>query len=171
MAAEPETVKVSVVHGPNLNLLGTRQPDIYGTRSLSDIDDGLMEVARELGVELESFQANGEGELVDRVQQAAATTDGFLVNAGALTHTSIALLDALVGVGRPYVEVHLSNIAGREEFRRRSVLAASAIGVVSGFGPDSYLLGLRGLVGHMQYRTSGANRAGDSDRHRDDRLQ
>ncbi len=137
---------VAVLHGPNLNLLGQREPEVYGRETLADIDERLRRLAAELGVRLESFQANGEGELIDRIQELAGRVDGFLINAGAYTHTSVALLDALVGVGRPFVEVHLSNIHSREEFRHRSLLAPRAVGIVMGFGADSYLLGLRGLA-------------------------
>jgi len=141
-----------VLHGPNLNLLGHREPEVYGRDTLEAIDRTLREEAGTLDVELETFQANGEGALVDYVQEAASRVDGFLVNAAALTHTSVALLDALVGVGRPYVEVHLSNIHARESFRRESLLAPRAAGVVVGFGADSYLLGLRGLARQLAAR-------------------
>lgn len=141
-----------MLHGPNLNLLGHREPEVYGRDTLETIDRTLREEAGTLDVELETFQANGEGALVDYVQEAASRVDGFLVNAAALTHTSVALLDALVGVGRPYVEVHLSNIHARESFRRESLLAPRAAGVVVGFGADSYLLGLRGLARQLAAR-------------------
>jgi 3-dehydroquinate dehydratase-2 len=139
-------VRIAVVHGPNLNLLGRREPAIYGSITLAEIDARLQGVAEELGVELEIRQSNAEGELIDYIQEAAGRVAGYLVNAAGLTHTSVALLDALLAVGRPYVEVHLSNPAGRERFRHRSLLAAQARGVVQGFGADSYELGLRGLV-------------------------
>jgi 3-dehydroquinate dehydratase-2 len=138
-----------VVHGPNLNLLGHREPEVYGHDTLEAVDQALRQEAAALGVELEAFQANGEGALVDYVQDAASRVDAFLVNAAGLTHTSVALLDALVGVGRPYVEVHLSNIHAREHFRHESLLSPRAAGLVLGFGTDSYLLGLRGLVRHL----------------------
>jgi 3-dehydroquinate dehydratase-2 len=143
-------VRIEVVHGPNLNLLGRREPEIYGRATLAEIDLALEGLGRELGVEVSAFQSNHEGALVDRVQAAAEAADGFVVNAGAYTHTSIALADALAGVARPYVEVHLSNVFARERFRHRSYLAAGAVGVVSGFGVDSYLLGLRALVEHLK---------------------
>lgn len=143
-------MRIGVVHGPNLNLLGRREPAVYGRATLDEINARILSLAGELGAEAESFQANGEGELIDWIQQAAARVDGFLVNAGAYTHTSVALLDALVGVGRPFVEVHLSNLHAREEFRRRSFLAPRALGVVVGFGAESYLLGLRGLIVHLE---------------------
>jgi 3-dehydroquinate dehydratase-2 len=139
-------VKIAVVHGPNLRLLGRREPEVYGTDTLDDVNRKLAEVANELGVELETFQSNHEGELLDFIEDAASRVEGFLINPGAYTHTSIALRDALTGVELPFVEVHLSNTAGREDFRRHSYLAPVASGVVLGFGVQSYLLGLRGLV-------------------------
>lgn len=138
-------MKVGVLHGPNLNLLGRREPAVYGTATLSEVNRSLERLADELGIELEIMQSNHEGLLVDRVIELAGSVDGFVVNAGALTHTSIALRDALVGVGLPFVEVHLSNTAARESFRKDSFLAPVAAGVVFGFGVGSYLLGLRGL--------------------------
>jgi 3-dehydroquinate dehydratase II len=147
MAAEPQALRIAVVHGPNLNLLGTREPEVYGRATLAEIDAALARLAGELGARTEPFQSNHEGALVDFVQGCGA--DGLVVNAGAYTHTSIALRDALAGVARPYVEVHLSNVFARERFRHRSHLAAGAVGVVSGFGPSSYLLGLRALVEHL----------------------
>ena len=143
-------MKVAVIHGPNLRLLGRREPEVYGTDTLSDVDRMLSELATELGAEIESFQSNHEGELLDFIDEASARVDGFLINPGAYTHTSIALRDGLVGVDRPFVEVHLSNTAGRERFRRHSYLAPVASGVVYGFGVDSYLLGLRGLVARIR---------------------
>jgi len=139
-------VRIAVIHGPNLNLLGAREPSIYGRTTLAQINGQLMELARELGVELEVIQSNSEGDLVSFIQDAGARVDGFLVNAAGFTHTSVALLDALLALDRPFVEVHLSNPAAREDFRRRSLLAPRARGVVQGFGGDSYALGLRGLV-------------------------
>jgi len=142
-------VRIGVLHGPNLNLLGQREPEVYGRETLAGIDARLQALAVELGVQLETFQANDEGALIDRIQESAGRVQGFLINAGGYTHTSVALLDALVGVGRPFVEVHLSNIHGREEFRRRSLLAPRAAGIVMGFGADSYLLALRGLASRL----------------------
>ena len=139
-------MRVAVLHGPNLRLLGHREPNVYGLTTLEEIEDRLREIGRELAVEVESFQSNSEGALLDFIEAASPRVEGFLVNAGALTHTSVALRDCLVGVGRPFVEVHLSNTAARERFRHHSYLASVAGGVVYGFGPDSYLLGLRGLV-------------------------
>ena len=143
-------MRIGVVHGPNLNLLGTREPATYGSATLDEVNAGVASLAAELGVEVEFFQSNHEGALVDHVQQAAGRVGGFVVNAGAYTHTSIALRDALAGVARPYVEVHLSNVFARERFRHRSYLAAGAAGIVSGFGAESYRLGLRALVEHLR---------------------
>jgi 3-dehydroquinate dehydratase II len=150
-------VRIAIVHGPNLNLLGTREPEVYGRATLAEIDRSLVALAAELGAEADSFQSNHEGALVDHVHAAAARVDGFVVNAGAYTHTSIALRDALAGVARPYVEVHLSNVFARERFRHRSHLAPGALGVVSGFGPDSYRLGLRALLEHLRQRAPRPN--------------
>lgn len=149
MAGDLPTVRVAVLHGPNLRLLGRREPEVYGAATLAEIDAALGELASELGVELESRQSNHEGELLDFIEDAATRVDGFVVNAGAFTHTSLALRDALVGVGLPFVEVHLSNTAARERFRRHSYLSPVAEGVVFGFGVSSYLLGLRGLVDRL----------------------
>ncbi len=142
-------MKIAVIHGPNLRLLGRREPEVYGSHTLDDVDRALSDLAGELDVDLETFQSNHEGELIDYVDDASARVDGFLINPGAYTHTSIALRDALVGVDRPFVEVHLSNTAGRERFRRHSYLSGVASGVVYGFGVQSYLLGLRGLVARI----------------------
>jgi 3-dehydroquinate dehydratase II len=139
-------VRVAVIHGPNLNLLGRREPEIYGRQTLEHINADLSSLASELGIEVEFCQANGEGELIDYIQTAASRVGGFVINAGGYTHTSVALLDALVAVGRPYVETHLSNLAAREAFRQPSLLAGRAGGVVMGFGAQSYSLALRGLA-------------------------
>ncbi|HEV7589674.1 MAG TPA: type II 3-dehydroquinate dehydratase [Longimicrobium sp.] len=147
-------MRIVAVHGPNLNLLGLREPEVYGRQTLDDVDAALSALAAELGAEVESHQSNHEGALVDFVQQAAPRVDGFLVNAGAYTHTSIALRDALAGVARPYVEVHISNVFARERFRHRSYLAAGAVGVVCGFGVNSYSLGLRALVEYLRGKGS-----------------
>jgi 3-dehydroquinate dehydratase II len=140
-------VRIDVLHGPNLDLLGRREPEIYGTDTLAAIDDAMQRLGREIGAAVSAFQSNHEGALIDRVRDADG--DGFIVNAAAYTHTSIALRDALAAVARPYVEVHLSNVFARERFRHRSLLAAGAVGVVCGFGPGSYLCGLRALVEHL----------------------
>jgi 3-dehydroquinate dehydratase-2 len=137
---------VLVVHGPNLNLLGLRESGVYGAVTLDQIDERLRALAAEMGVELETFQSNSEGELVDRIQQAAGTAHAIVINPAAYTHTSIAIRDALLAVGLPVIEVHLSNIHRREGFRRRSRISDIAVGQVTGFGADSYLLGLRAAV-------------------------
>lgn len=140
-----KTVKILVIHGPNLNLLGNREPKIYGKVSLSKINQRLQEEAKQLGLEIIVVQSNHEGELVDLIGNAKKQYAGILINPAAYTHTSVALRDALAACGIPAVEVHLSNIYGREEFRRQSLTAPVCIGQVSGFGLESYLLGLRGL--------------------------
>ena len=139
-------MRVLVIHGPNLNLLGSRETTIYGSRTLAEIDAGLIDLAVELGIELNAFQTNNEGEMVERVQSAMGKVDALLINPAAFTHTSVALRDALLATAIPFVEVHLSNIHSREEFRRKSLLADIAVGVIVGFGPDSYALGLRALA-------------------------
>lgn len=142
-------MKVAVVHGPNLRLLGLREPDVYGSSTLDEVNRSLEALARELEVELETFQSNNEGEILDFVEEAAGRSEGFLVNPGGLAHTSVALRDALTGVGRPFVEIHISNTSAREPFRHHSYLSAAASGVVYGFGVEGYLLGLRGLVSRL----------------------
>lgn len=144
-------MRLSVLHGPNLNLLGEREPAVYGRATLAEVDAAIRAEAESLGVEVDIYQSNHEGALVDRVQEAARDAAGFVVNAGGYTHTSVALRDALAAVGRPFVEVHVSNVHAREAFRRESLLAPIALAVVSGFGPDSYTLALRGLVRHLEY--------------------
>jgi 3-dehydroquinate dehydratase-2 len=141
---------VLLLNGPNLNLLGQREPGIYGSASLQEIEAELMADAKVDGIALDCFQSNFEGALVERIHQALGVMDGILINAGAYTHTSIAIRDALVGVNIPYVELHLSNTHARESFRHRSVLADRAIGVVCGFGAASYSLALQGLIKHLQ---------------------
>lgn len=139
--------RVLILHGPNLNLLGRREPEIYGPLSLAEIDRAIRALAKELDVQVEIRQSNSEGELVTWVQEAAQKFSAILINAGAYTHTSVALRDALVAVGIPAIEVHLSNIYKREDFRRRSLLADAVIGQITGFGVHSYLLGLRAAAG------------------------
>ena len=139
-----------LLNGPNLNLLGQREPGIYGSGTLASIEDGLRQEATAAGAVLECFQSNFEGALVERIHQAMGASQGIMINAGAYTHTSIALRDALLGVGIPYVELHLSNTHAREPFRHRSYLADRAVGVVSGFGAMSYSLALQGLIHHLQ---------------------
>ncbi len=140
---------IAVLNGPNLNLLGEREPEIYGRATLAEIEAATRERARALGVECSWTQTNHEGELVDAIQGLRGHVDGALVNAAAFTHTSFAVRDALLAVRLPFVEVHLSNIFAREPERRRSLLADAAVGVVAGFGADSYRLGLEGLVGYL----------------------
>lgn len=147
-----EPLRVLVVHGPNLNLLGTREPEVYGRTTLSEIDARLAEQAKAVGAELRSVQSNHEGELIDQVQAARGWAAGILVNPGGLTHTSVALRDALLASGLPVVEVHLSNIFAREPFRRHSYVSDVAVGVVTGFGAASYRLGLEALLGHLGAR-------------------
>jgi 3-dehydroquinate dehydratase-2 len=149
--------KILVIHGPNLNLLGLREPEVYGSVTQRDIDRSLQVIAKEEGLSLKIFQSNSEGALVDAIQQAAGNYDGILINPAAYTHTSVALRDAVAAVGLPVVEVHLSNIYKREEFRHHSYIAPVAVGQVSGFGAYSYVLGLYGLVQEIDRRSAGVN--------------
>jgi 3-dehydroquinate dehydratase-2 len=137
---------VLVLHGPNLNMLGRREPSLYGNHTLGQIDKRIEKLARELGLRIETFQSNSEGALVDRIHRAVGAMDAILINAGAYTHTSIALRDALLAAGLPVVEVHLSNVYKRERFRHRSLISDIAVGQVIGFGVNSYLLGLRAIA-------------------------
>ena len=139
-----------IINGPNLNLVGRREPTIYGSQTLEDIQEQLLTDAIELDARLKFFQSNSEGEMIDCIQKSASSIDGILINAGAYTHTSIALRDALLGVAIPYVEVHLSNIYSREEFRHKSFLSDKAMGLVSGFGANSYQLALQGIVSYLK---------------------
>ena len=139
-----------LVNGPNLNLVGKREPSIYGAQTLDDIQKELITLAHELDVGLKFFQSNSEGEMIDCIQNSVGSIDGILINAGAYTHTSIALRDALLGVNIPYVEVHLSNIYSREEFRHKSFLSDKALGLVCGFGANSYRLALEGIVSYLK---------------------
>lgn len=145
-------MKIAIINGPNLNLLGRREPHIYGHTTLGEIENTLSAIAKELDVELECSQHNGEGDLISAIHALTDSADGIVINAGAYTHTSLAIRDALVGVNLPYVEMHLTNIYAREELRRRSMLAEDATAVVCGFGAYGYELALRGLVNTLRGR-------------------
>jgi len=146
-----KNLHILVIHGPNLNLLGTREPGHYGVHTLADINQELLSLADNLGAELTTCQSNHEGELVDRIQKAGNEgIDAIVINPAAYTHTSVALRDALLATRIPFVEVHLSNIHKREEFRHRSLLVDAAIGTVAGFGPSSYTMALRGIIDHLR---------------------
>jgi len=148
-------MKVLVINGPNLQLLGTREPGIYGARSLEDIMRDLAARGRELGVTVDAFQSNEEGALVSRIGALTGAYDGLVINPAAYTHTSVALRDALLAVQVPAVEVHLSNLYAREAFRHTSLTAAACIGLISGFGAQSYFLALEALVHHLKQKTGG----------------
>lgn len=152
MSARPLTVLV--VHGPNLNLLGVREPARYGAATLDDVDALLRARGAELGVSVETFQSNHEGAILDRLHAARGAVDGVVINPGGLTHTSVCLRDALLAVAIPAVECHLTNTDARERFRRRSLVADVCVGRVAGFGAASYRLALDGLVDHLRARTA-----------------
>jgi len=143
-------LSILVIHGPNLNLLGQREPGIYGSVTLSDINESLKSEAKSLGVKITTMQSNHEGDLVNAIQSALGSCDGLLINAGAYTHTSVAIRDAISAVNLPTVEVHLSNIYRRESFRHHSYIAPVAIGQISGFGDRSYILGLHALTHYIK---------------------
>ncbi len=145
-------MRIAVLNGPSLNLLGTREPEIYGTTTLADIDVRLRDVAQELGVTVTTFQSNHEGALIDHIQGMRGSVEGAIINAGAYSHTSLALRDALTAVSIPFVEVHLSNVFAREPERRHSMLAPAARALVCGFGAYGYELALRGLVATLSRR-------------------
>jgi len=142
-------MKILVLHGPNLNLLGTREPAIYGQLTLKEINGAISALAHELAIEVNIVQSNSEGTLIDSIHSAIGSYDGILINPAAYTHTSIAIRDALAAAALPTVEVHLSNIHSREEFRSQSFIAPIAVGQISGFALDSYLLGLRAIFNHL----------------------
>lgn len=151
-------MRIDILNGPNLNLLGAREPGTYGRTPLAQVEDSLAEHARRLGVQLVFAQHNGEGALIDAVQGAAASgSAGMVINPGGYTHTSVALRDAFLGTGLPFVEVHISNVHAREAFRHRSLLSDVAVGGVFGFGVHGYLLGLEGLVAWLRGRAPGAS--------------
>ena len=139
-------MRVLVLHGPNLNLLGTREPEVYGTLTLAEIDARIRERAGQLDVEVETAQANGEGELIDRIQGARDTFDAIVINPGGYSHTSVAIRDAIAGIGVPTIEVHLSNPSAREDFRKIDLVAGACRGVVAGFGWRSYVMALEALA-------------------------
>jgi 3-dehydroquinate dehydratase-2 len=149
-------VRIAVLNGPNLNLLGIREPELYGRTTLAQVENRLSEVGRELGVDLEFAQRNGEGDLVDLVHALRGRAQGAVVNAGAYSHTSLALRDALTGAALPFVEVHVTNVYAREPERRHSMLAPAAVGSVVGLGTHGYELALRGLVATLRARATDA---------------
>jgi len=143
-------LKLLLIHGPNLNMLGTREPTVYGSETLAEINERCNELAEDIGITLDIHQSNHEGEIIDLIQDASKTARGIVINPGAYTHYSYAIRDAIAAVKLPCVEVHLSNIHIREEFRRTSVIAPVSVGQISGFGGDSYLLGIRAIVGFIK---------------------
>ena len=143
-------MNILLINGPNLNLLGTREPEIYGNKTLAQIEHQLSEFANNRAIQLDCFQSNHEGEIVDKIQESVSDYQGILINAGGFTHTSVSIRDALVGSGIPFVELHISNIFKREEFRKESYLTDKAIGIISGFGIKSYFLALDGIISYLE---------------------
>ncbi|MCZ6865382.1 MAG: type II 3-dehydroquinate dehydratase [Candidatus Dadabacteria bacterium] len=143
-------MKILIIHGPNLNMLGKREPDIYGATTLEEINAALTNKAKGLGAEVTFFQSNSEGEIVSNIQDAMSKFEGVVINPGAYTHTSVAIRDAILSSGLPVVEVHISNIHKREDFRQKSFVSGVALGVISGFGVNSYMLGLSGLIDYLK---------------------
>jgi 3-dehydroquinate dehydratase II len=156
--ARRDRATILVLHGPNLNLLGTREPHIYGHTTLADIDEDLRRAGDDLGVIVETFQSNGEGALIDRIHEARQKAQALIVNAGGYTHTSVALRDALAGVGLPVIEVHLTNLAAREEFRHRSLLAPVCVGQITGLGAFGYRLALEAAIHVLKTRKGASTR-------------
>ncbi len=143
-------MRILVIHGPNLNLLGKREPEIYGSTTIDEINTLLKKEAKTLGADVEFSQSNSEGEIVNTIQEAMESFDGIVINPAAYTHTSVAIRDAIASTAIPTIEVHISNIFRREDFRKKSFISGVSIGVVSGLGIDSYLLGLRGMVSYLK---------------------
>ena len=141
---------ILLINGPNLNLLGSREPEIYGNQTLDQIEKELIQIAKQNSFKLECYQSNHEGKIVDKIQASIGNVDGILINAGALTHTSVALRDALVGSNIPFIELHISNIFNRERFRKESFLTDKAIGIISGFGVYSYFLSLEAIINYLK---------------------
>ena len=143
-------MNILLINGPNLNLLGAREPEIYGNQTLDQLEKELMQIAKKNEIKLECYQSNHEGKIVDKIHASLGNVNGILINAGALTHTSVALRDALVGTNIPFIELHISNIFNREGFRKESFLTDKAIGIISGFGVNSYFLSLEAIINYLK---------------------
>lgn len=143
-------MKILIIHGPNLNMLGKREPEVYGNAKLADINRQLKKEARKLKAEVDFFQSNSEGDIVSKIQHALNNFDGIIINPGAYTHTSIAIRDSILSVGLPVIEVHISNIYKREDFRQKSFISGVSVGIISGLGINSYILGLRGMSDYLR---------------------